>query len=462
MKKNLAIKPKNTGQTSFQEYVDIFVQRVPRFILKTGPGKSWRTINKGLGDRLIQAHLEGTRSIGALGRWYPGHCYIDIDKSCIEYVEVIREKLSLKEGDSMLCSSESENSYHLLLKPIYNQKPPSLKLLNNIFKPFCESNNVEIYPAPKKCSRLPFGKIQRCLDPGSEWLETWEQKTYWFEKLNDFNITKARIPGDQIDLPFERPINQENIRLSTFEKGKELFEFGLQALSTRHESQWEVLYYLWRKNVPCETAIQTVYTWIKKKHNGFSVDIKTDPRRVKKEIERQAYRIYENYLPVYPDSTHNSYNGWLTKADLVDIFKITKGSLSLSRFLFHIIKYYYPRRFRERVNIHSNLLISWSSRDTYLKYISMLEKKNLLYRGEHYITTEEALKNNTIPMSKELKLKWDYRALDDAILIEDRSPSTLESSIQAAFTFQEARALLQASGVERHLLRHTKALYEKL
>ena len=65
-------------------------------------------------------------------------------------------------------------------------------------------------------------------------------------------------------------------------------------------------------------------------------------------------------------------------------------------------------------------------------------------------------------MSKELKLKWDYRALDDAILIEDRSPSTLESSIQAAFTFQEARALLQASGVERHLLRHTKALYEKL
>ena len=49
---------------------------------------------------------------------------------------------------------------------------------------------------------------------------------------------------------------------------------------------------------------------------------------------------------------------------------------------------------------------------------------------------------------------WAWRSLDDAILLDDRAPDTLEDTIRAAFTEEEARALLRASGMDKGNLSH--------
>ncbi len=429
-----------TGKADYNEYVNLFIQRIPRFTLKTRPGKHWKTINRPLGDKLIQAHLEGSRTVGALGKWYPGHAILDVDKREIEQVQEMRNAAGLTESNSMLCSSESENSYHLLVRPIYHNRPPTVRLLSAIFQSFCEQHRIEIYPRARKCVRLPFGKIQQCLDDGAEGIDTWEQKTYWFQKLDEYDL--SGVPSQQLQFEFEEKAG--SLMLSTSQRGQELFVNGLQAPSSRHDSQFEVLYYLWRKNVPLEEAERITWTWIKKKHNGFSVDIMKSPVVVRKEIERQARRIWGRYLDVYPDSTHNIYHGYLTKTDIVDVLKIVGGSIPEARFLFNLVKYYYPRRHRDRINVHSDLLISWASRNTYLDRIKRLERKGIVYRGNDYLVNVR---------SKQIKLKWNWRSLDNAILPDGRAPESLEEAIRAAFTEGETRALFRASGMYPRLIR---------
>ena len=437
---------RSTGKASYKEYVNLFVQRIPRFTLKTSPGKRWKTINKPLGDRLIQAHFEGSRAVGALGKWYPGHAILDIDKREIEQVQDMRDAVGLNESNSMLCSSESENSYHLLLRPVYHSKPPTVRLLSAIFQSFCRQNQIEIYPRARKCVRLPFGKIQRCLDTDMELVDTWEQKTYWFQKLDEYDL--SGVPSQQLQFEFEEKTG--SLMLSTSQRGQELFANGLQAPASRHDSQFEVLYYLWRKNVPLEEAEGITWTWIKKKHNGFSIDIMKSPAVVRKEIGRQALKIWGRYLEVYPDSTHNTYHGYLTKADVVDVLKIACGSLPVARFLFNLVKYYYPRRHRDRINVHSDLLKSWASRDTYLDRIRGLERKRIVSRGKDYLVDVR---------SKQIKLKWNWRSLNDAILPDDRAPESLEATVRAAFTEEEARALLQASGMRHNISRYVRDIF---
>jgi len=431
-------------EATFKEYTDLFVQRDPRFILKTKPGKKWRTVRRRnggyvkLGDKYIQGHLAGQHAVGALGRWYPIHAFLDIDKRDIETVQDIRSAAELTESNSMLCSSESPDSYHLIFRPTYHNKPLTVKLLNEILQPFAEQHAIEIYPRARKCARLPFGKIQQCLDEGMELIDGWEQKTYWFQKLDEFDL--AGVKGHQ-QLSFEPMLKAGKpggVKLSTFDGGQELFEHGLQRPSSRHESQFQVLYYLWRKNIPLDEAERVTWKWIKKKHNGFSQDIVSSPQTVRGEIQRQASWVWEHYLPIYPDSTHNTYQGYVTKADVVNVLKVSSGSLPRARFLCHLVKYFHPRRNRNRVNIHSDLLQAWSSKDTYINRIGELEKKGIVYRGEGYLSEVR---------SKQIRMKWDFRSLDDAVLVDDRAPDTLGDTIRAAFTEEDARALLRVSGM---------------
>ncbi len=44
--------------------------------------------------------------------------------------------------------------------------------------------------------------------------------------------------------------------------------------------------------------------------------------------------------------------------------------------------------------------------------------------------------------------------LDDAIMVDERAPETLEDTIRVAFTEEEARALLRASGMDKGNLSH--------
>jgi hypothetical protein len=97
---------------AFRSYINLFVQRIPRYAVKKS--RSWTTKTKPLSDRPVQAHLAGQYAVAVLGKWYPEFGILDIDDRQRETVDEIREELGLDDKNSMLISSESPDSYHIL------------------------------------------------------------------------------------------------------------------------------------------------------------------------------------------------------------------------------------------------------------------------------------------------------------------------------------------------------------
>jgi hypothetical protein len=419
-------------QSSITDYTNTFVQREPRFALKKG--EKWLTIHHGLWNKLVRGHLDGEVNIACLGRWYPSHTLFDFDDVEIERIQEIRDNLSMDDNNSFLCTSESPRSYHLLFRPLYRGKPPTLDLLSKIVNPFARRQGFEAYPTDKKVCRLPFGPMQYMLNHGCEWITDWRDKLYWFQKLDEYDL--FGVPHD-IQVPdLEYPKSKGKI--SSYTEGQHFLQCGLQFPSTRYEGQFKILYYLWRQNVPLDTAIETTWKWINDKNNGSSKDIFRHPLRVKKEIKRQAAHIYSTYI--LPDSTHNTLMGFITKEDLPEILQYGNGSMVKSRFLYQIVKYCYPRRLRTSISIKSARLIEWASHHTYLKRIRELELAGIVKREKKYIVNFK---------SKELCLNWRYKDPSNAILVDARSPDTLEETIAAAYTVEEVRGLLKKSGTDR-------------
>ncbi|MBA7698406.1 hypothetical protein ES703_107083 [subsurface metagenome] len=233
-------------ENAFNEYIDFFIQPIPRFAVKLkGNNTSWRTIHKFLEDKYVKAHLKQDISIATLSKWYPPYAILDIDDRFLEYVDEIRDILGLDIFNSMLCSSESTNCYHLLLKPTFNNKPPTIRLLQNIFKSFGKQQNIEIYPQANRTIRSPFGWKQDCLDFEYQNLLTWEDKFYWWKRLNDFDIATIPFYQQGLDLSF-----MKDKLPNVYEEGKLLLQHGLQQSNSRNDAQYKMLYYLWRNNIP--------------------------------------------------------------------------------------------------------------------------------------------------------------------------------------------------------------------
>ena len=430
----------------FAEYVDTFIQRLPRYTVKLKGNKRWRTKKKVLTDLPIKAHLSGNYSVGVLAKWYPEYCILDMDNVASEEPERIRDELGLDESNSMLCTSESLDSYHILIRPSYNNRPPTIRLLQNTFNPFGKQNNIEIYPQANRTIRLPFGYRQNCLDIEYRNLE-WKNELYWFKKLDDFDLSDIPYQQRELDLSFENPGFP-----TVFKEGEYLLKNGLQIKSSRNNSQFKMLYSLWRKNIPYSTAINLVWLTIKNKHNGFSKDIINNPGIVKKEIIRQARKIYDTYEHsyTYPDETHNGYNGYITKPDIYHIVMISKANLPRMRFLYNLVKYCCPRRYRNFINIHSDRLKEWSKRN-YLKYLDELNKLEIVKRGDKYSVDK---------FSKSINIKWNFKNSDNAILDDNRSPDTFEDTIKLSYEPEEFKELLKKAGSKRvTAINLTKRLY---
>jgi hypothetical protein len=422
------------SRADFRSYTDLFVQRIPRYAVKKS--RSWTTKNKPLSDRPVQAHLAGQYAVAVLGKWYPEFGILDVDDRQRKTVDEIREDLELDDKNSMLFSSESPDSYHILFKPEYREKPPTVRLPNSAFRNFCNLHGIEIYPQATRPIRLPFGPLQEPLDFEYSFYGDWESKLYWFQKLDSFDIREVR--GQQFILDFELPEKPSIPKLSE-DNPEILFQYGLQVPGSRHFSQFKILYWFWRSNVPWQNAVEMTSSWIKNRHNGFSKDIIRQPKAVRDEIRRQATCIYEKYemSRVYPDSTHNLINGFISKPDIEHIIRITGGSLPRMRFLFHLVKFYYPRRFRTFVPVHTNKLIEWGSRRTYDKYLREFETQGLIKRGSAYQAGH---------FSKDIKLEWPFKNSSEALLYDGRSIETFEQAAKLIFQPWEMRELLESAG----------------
>jgi len=418
-------------------YIENFVQRRPRYAVKQPGKKPWKTKKKPLSDRPIKAHLNGQYYVGVLGKWYPGFAVLDIDGKERENAEEIREKLKLSTDNSMLNTSESPNSYHIYFPVSYKDKPPTIKLLNDILQPYAKEQGIEIYPQPNKPIRLPFGRNQKMLDFEFVHLDSWQEKLFWFTKLDPLDLSK--IPNQQLSLDINiKPDN--GYKISDYEEGKFLYEHGLIEKHSRHDSQFKVLYFLWRHNIPIQNSIEMTWYWIRDKHNNNSEQILTNPRQVKKEIIRQANWIYANYdlSGIYPDEIHNIYKGYLTKSDIERIIHISKAGLPKSKFLFNLIKYCYPRRHRGFIRIHSNFLREWSFRN-YQMYIEELQEFGIIKRYGSYKVDS---------YSKSISINWNFRDTSLAIITDNRAPETFEETIRASYKPEEFRELLIKAGSE--------------
>jgi hypothetical protein len=438
------------SEITLEDYKQLFIQNFPTYAVKSTAGKRWKTVDASknpLDDKLVTEHLESKKYVANIGKWYPMHAFFDFDRIDINAVLDTRDSLGMDESNSMLCSSESQDSYHLLFRPTYNGKPSTLKLLNDIIQPFAENKGIEAYPQAKKNARLPFSKIQGILNQGYEGISEWQKKLYWFNKLDEYELTN--IPYNQSFLPMQFPDSKGKI--SSYREGQELLQTGLQCANSRYDAQFKVLYYLWRRNVPMATSVLTVYNWIKTKNNGFSEGInKGNWYRIKKEIERQASKIYSDYT--LPDETHNYTAGYITKDDIPKILGLTDGSFPKARFLFHLLKYYYPRRLRGNVQVHSDKLREWSSYRTYLRRISELKNIGVLKRRDFYIIGEK---------SKDITLNWDFSHPENAILIDERAPDTFEETIRQVYKIDEIRVVLKQSGIDRRNINHyLKRIFE--
>jgi len=431
-------KEKSNPQ-DFREYFSIFVQPIPRYVVKSKRSPTWTSKNKPLKSLPVISHLTGKYSVGVLGKWYPEYAILDIDNRSLDEVKEIREKLNLDETNSMLFGSESPDSYHILIRPFYNNKPPTLKLLRDTFKPFGQQHGIEIYPQAKRTIRLPFGKFQEALDYEYAGLESWKDKLWWFEKLDQFNLKGIPYSQGYLDLGVSKD------RLPIVKEAQELLKHGLQYEGTREQAQFILLYYFYRKNTPQDQAVWLVQNWIRKRNNGLSKDFKRSPQYVYGHIKKQADIIYSQYelSKTYPDETHNRFYGYITKKDLEQIILIERGSKPCMKFLFHLIKYAYPRRHRKFIDIHSDRFIKWSSKRAYLERIESLESRGIVERFSSYKVGER---------SKSVQFHWKFGDTDKAVLFDGRSIDTLEDSFGLCFKPEELKQRLEGVGVSRRMV----------
>ena len=110
------------------------------------------------------------------------------------------------------------------------------------------------------------------------------------------------------------------------------------------------------------------------------------------------------------------------------------------KFLFQLVKYANPRRYRASFPVHTDKLISWASNRTYQTFLRELEEERILERGGAYSTGR---------CSKRITLNWEYQNDSGAIKHEGRSVETLRGAIRRVFDPMEFRQLLEGAGAER-------------
>jgi hypothetical protein len=415
------------ARPEFKSYLSYFVQTMPKYAIKQHGGR-WTTQKKNLADPAIVAHLLGKYSIGSLSRYYPAFGALDFDGVSIEDVHRCMDELGLKESDSMLCTSERENGYHLLFRPIYNGESVTLNLLHKILDGYIAEKQaqaipLELYPQEDQCFRLPFGPSQKMVIGGLPLNRQWYEKLYWFEKLDEVDL------ASDLNLP-SRIVSRTGVDA----EGAELLECGLVERNSRYDSQYKVLYHLWRDGLPRDIAIDTAWSWIQSKHNGLSKDILTRPKVVRKEIERQTQSIWSFSDRNRENPGKVRETEYLTESDLSAIFRLSEGSLPKMRFLANLVSYFNPRQNKGHIPVHSDLLIKWGSRGTYQKYIEELIDKGIVERSLNYSVGSHA---------KMIRLFWDYRPSHDAIQNDGRNLG-FDEALPKAFSREEFDAILKS------------------
>ena len=427
---------------NFFEYRAQFVQGQPKYTRKELNDETWKTVKRPLFDKVVKGHLEKRYSIGCVSKWYPNHLVLDFDNWSFQEIEEERDRLGLDDSNSSITGTESSDSYHIQCVPKFNGKPPTVKLLQSIIGPYAKERGFEVFPHPNKTIRLPFGPNETPLDEnGSPLLNTWEDQLYWFKKLDEVNLDTLPI-SRQLILDFQPEFATGTVNKNTYQEGAEYLKYGLQMPSSREHAQFCIIHYLWGQNTTLDRTLGIVWKWIQNNHNGFSKEILRNPTEVHRHIIRQVYAVYGTFhhRGTYPDTPHKAQYGYIAKGDLEEIIKATGGNIPRARFLFELIKYTYPRRYRAFIGVHRDKLRSWAGVRSVNKFLNELEAKKLLKRGTAY---------QVGAFSKSITMNWKYGGESEAVLYEGRAIDTFEDTVKLLHGPEDFRAMLQGAGAKR-------------
>ena len=364
-----------------KEYRDTFARDPTGPYAIQWPGRVWKTKYKGVSDPLLKAHLNEIYWVAVKASWYPPFAFLDFDAPAIGLIERAVERLHMGRGHYLLMTSPSyfdDKSCHLVLQAEYKGKRATQRLireaLSNMVGSMCE-----VYPQLRRKFRLPLGRGQRLIGKNGEVLDTmpWWEAMYWMEKIDPLPIENMTF---QLELPFASPVKSEDKPRNWAKSGqaKELYEHGLQAPGTRHESQWIIAVSLWRSNWLPEDAIATIKKWIRKQHNGMSKTATAGRWRViDEEICRQVQWIWTHFRP-YPDTPHN-LEGYVTKEDLRFIADVYPCDVVNQKRLFALVCYMRPRAHHDYVYVPYHVWQEQVANDrTYHAFRQDLEAKGLL------------------------------------------------------------------------------------
>lgn len=423
-----------------RDFYQTFIPRADSYSIKYDRSKHWQT-RRGMPkvsdvcDHLVNPH--GLR-LGVLSSWYPVNAFLDIDSRPIADAEAIRESLGMNNSNSWLERSESQDSYYLWFKPRYGEqdRPVTIKLLHEAMGPYIKSWGMELFPHTRHTGRLACGaRSSFPLDEGREHLTGWRDKFYWMQKLDPWDVRNVPLQGDLFQGDMDYTDTLDSPSMSWNQRGAEWLQTGIIEPGTRNSAQFAVLYHLWRKSTPPETARTLAFNWLRTKHNKQSKTINAGNwKEVERELNGQIDIIWNKYI--LPDTAHNDYFGTLSREDIAEVVKVCRGNLPRIKFLFELVRWYRPRRNRQSVRLHSDHLTRWASNNIYNKRLAELEEMGIVQRGSGYIAGR---------LSKAVRVSWNYSA-HDPLLIDNRSGGLTES-LKAAFSCRDMVQLFTSAGM---------------
>jgi hypothetical protein len=384
-----------------------FTQPTPSYGLQNETG--WHTIHQPLGKTMLAKHLGHDFSIGSFGRWYPHWGILDFDDFDLLRVQEIRSELGMNEDNSILFTSVSPNSYHLYFKPTLRGKEMTLNLYARCFLDTKERFQIEVFPQANNVIRLPFGKgqnwVRGCLICPLDYvagmakmaaLEAFDvqDQPYFapFRQLpyHDFeeSLSLKNAYEDTLFPTYAAPIHFSSDQHKGWKsQALGLIHGGLQAYGQRLDAQKKVVYFYWSQNIVPEITVQLVQQWIAAKNNGFSRDFSANPNAVFQQIERLTHWMYGHFEKSYtlPDAAHLIDKGYLTPALVQRVLRASAGRLSVLKFGLALFGYLAPRDVGgNKISVHKERLVEWSSTTNYLNYLQLYKQAGLLKRDERY------------------------------------------------------------------------------
>ncbi|NIZ41538.1 winged helix-turn-helix domain-containing protein (plasmid) [Entomospira entomophila] len=434
---------------TLSDYQYGFTQPYPAYGVKDANG--WRTVHQPLTKSTIQAHLNHQISVGTFGRWYPRYGIIDIDDVELSNLYEIRSRLGMHDGNSAIFTSESRKSYHIYFKPTRKGKMLNLNLYLKCMASARESLKIEIYPQAHHLIRLPFGKGQHHLDNGIAWPLSYQEGMELFHTMGEYDVDQLPY----LPMVAEEFAPSENLLEGNFgiQKGWKrdgliLINEGLQSDGTRLESLKRVIYFYWSQNLPMEATVRLTQQWMETKHNQHSKDYRQHPQRVNQQIIDLTQWIYNHFDRSYtlPDSAHIVDKGYLTKELTQTLVVASQGRLPILKFGLQLFAYLSPRNTgKNKISVHRDRLVEWSSTKNYLQYIDHFKQQGLLKRDARYKVGHYA---------KGISLLQGYTSFDRALqLEEDRPASGLHEIIPMVYTPHDYAKQLQTINVERSQIR---------